>query len=491
MAGMRHSGWMRDLAFHFDAMRTAYPHEPLMIVFDIDGTIFDMRHIVLSVLKAYDAEHGTRFFEKLSWTDIAVPNQEIGDILKDFAIPEASHQDVVAWCRENRWARSAVIKSRRPFHGALDVIRWFQLQPNTSVGLNTSRSETLREDTLRILNALGEEYHVRFDDALISLNTGVPAPQGKADGINRFRKLGYRVIAVIDNERENLDAIARDEHAGEILLLHADSMPWSMPGGTARLPERGNFFDLTDLISPKKLPGPIELVWHGVDDEAILREFLVSSITWAELHVRMPVSGGDLILRRRSYADLPPDPQESPARLDDFLYILHDAGRGVKLDLKDPGLTPGVMELLKAAGFADERVWITINTEEMHRGGLRTIRDAFPRAVTQCPVDSLSRMMEETPVEARMHLDTLALEGIDRFSVNWGTPGSRRIIVRLQNWGFEVNVYNVPDLEAFLQAALLLPTSLTSFFNFPKWFYTGRSDAVEQPTMKGPWHLPL
>jgi hypothetical protein len=35
------------------------------------------------------------------------------------------------------------------------------------------------------------------------------------------------------------------------------------------------------------------------------------------------------------------------------------------------------------------------------------------------------------------------------------------------------NIYNVPDLEAFLQAALLLPRSITSYFNFPKWFYRG------------------
>ena len=74
----------------------------------------------------------------------------------------------------------------------------------------------------------------------------------------------------------------------------------------------------------------------------------------------------------------------------------------------------------------------------------------------------------------------LAQWGIDRFSVDWKTPSCRRIIIQLQNWGFDVNIYNVPDLEAFLQAALLLPKSITSFFNFPKWFYTGSPDEYEQ-----------
>ena len=31
--------------------------------------------------------------------------------------------------------------------------------------------------------------------------------------------------------------------------------------------------------------------------------------------------------------------------------------------------------------------------------------------------------------------------------------------------------YNVPDLESFLEAALLLPTSLTADFDSPSWPY--------------------
>jgi hypothetical protein len=44
----------------------------------------------------------------------------------------------------------------RPYPGALEVIRWFQLQESTFLGLNTSRPERLRADTLHSLNALGD-----------------------------------------------------------------------------------------------------------------------------------------------------------------------------------------------------------------------------------------------------------------------------------------------------------------------------------------------
>jgi hypothetical protein len=476
----RNTGWMRDLAFHYESVRAAYPNEALMIVFDIDGTIVDMRYMILSVFKAYDREYGTQYFTNIHSDDIPTPSYDLAAILRDFAIPAAIRGDIAGWCSANFWSKATILDSHKSFHGVLDVIRWFQLQPNTYVGLNTSRPEMLRSDTLRILNTLGEEYHVKFDDKLLFMNRGVHVTQGKKDGIKRFKDMGFRIVAVIDDEIENIEFIEQLDHAGEMLLLHADIILDSSPVRKGRSALQGKFFDLTDLISKEHLPRHIEFVWHGVDDESILRQFLVSSVQWAELHVRKDISTEDLILRRKSYAEMPPFTGENPVRLDDFLYILGDAGRGVKLDLKDPGLTSRVIELLKASGFSDERIWFTINMEEMRRGGLQLIVDTFPKSIKQCPVDSLYQMMVVSPQESKKYLGILSQQGIDRFSVNWNTYGSRRMITQLQNWGFDVNIYNVPDLEAFLQAALLLPKSITSFFNFPKWFYTGSVDEVEQ-----------
>jgi hypothetical protein len=47
----------------------------------------------------------------------------------------------------------------------------------------------------------------------------------------------------------------------------------------------------------------------------------------------------------------------------------------------------------------------------------------------------------------------------------------------VEELGWEINLYGVPDLESFLEAALLLPTSLTADFNFPEWNYFGRGSA--------------
>jgi len=43
----------------------------------------------------------------------------------------------------------------------------------------------------------------------------------------------------------------------------------------------------------------------------------------------------------------------------------------------------------------------------------------------------------------------------------------------LEEGGWPVNIYGIPDLEAFLEASLLLPRSVADF-NFPNWHYFGR-----------------
>lgn len=50
----------------------------------------------------------------------------------------------------------------------------------------------------------------------------------------------------------------------------------------------------------------------------------------------------------------------------------------------------------------------------------------------------------------------------------------RSTIGELEMRGWETNVYGVPELQSFLEAAVLAPTSVTADFNFPFWHYYGR-----------------
>ncbi len=464
---------MRDLAFHYESMRNAYPEDRLLIVFDIDGTILDTRYMIVSILHAYDREHGTRHFRFLGADDIHIHENEIEDLLNDLGIPEPDKTNIIEWYILNFWSPDAILQSHRPFDGVLDVIRWFQLQPGTSIGLNTGRSEHMRYETLRVLNTLGAEYRVEFTSDLLHMNMGNDITGSKVQGLQAFKDMGYRLVAMIDNEPANLKAINDTDLAHDILLLHADTI---FKSASAHIPlgaVAGSRYDITELISKKWLPKHTEFVWHGVDDESILRQFLVSNVNWAEMHVRLYPHDDSIIIRRKSFSEVLRIPGETPIKLEYFLSILKDAGKGVKLDIKEDGLLERVCVLLKELGFADEQIWINRNMNELNLGGFKKIIDAFPGSIKQCPVDSLAYLIMSSPTEARRYLSMYSRCGINRFSVNWNTNECRRLITQIQNWGYDVNIYNVPDLEAFLQAALLLPRSITSYFNFPKWFYKG------------------
>ena len=133
------------------------------------------------------------------------------------SLPTAVAERAYRWYLEQRWRSEAVLAAHRPYQGVLDVIRWFQIQPDTSVALNTGRPEHLREETLQSLNALGEEYRVEFSSELLHMNRrgweeGVEAT--KVAALADFRRAGYRVFAVVDNEPDNIQAMADADTAG-------------------------------------------------------------------------------------------------------------------------------------------------------------------------------------------------------------------------------------------------------------------------------------
>ena len=57
--------WMAELANHYERIRYEYPNDRLIILFDIDDTIIDIRYSVLHVLQAFDRDSKTNYFHKL------------------------------------------------------------------------------------------------------------------------------------------------------------------------------------------------------------------------------------------------------------------------------------------------------------------------------------------------------------------------------------------------------------------------------------------
>ena len=472
------ANWMKALSHQYEHACTEYPGERLMLLSDIDGTILDMRYMILAVLQAYDRARTTAYFERLRIEEIMVHENEVKKLLETLHIPAEAREDILAWYLEQRWTSEAIRAMHRPFRGVLDVIRWFQLQPNTFVGLVTGRPETVREDTLRSLNNLGKPYRVRFSSELLYMNPGdweEEVPQVKLAGLRYFREVGYHVFAMIDNEPTNLEALATADTDKEVLLLHANTIFESKRARLPRRTIRGKDYRLTQLIpDEKRLPAHVQLAWHGVNDEANLRQFLASDVRWAEVDARLEPACHEVILRHDSFAETPLMPDEKWLTLARVLEKVKASGRAIKIDLKAGGmLLDRVWALLDEKGIVDSDLWFNADIERLMERGFRRLAAAHPESIVQCPIDFLAPLIIAAPNQARQTLQMLTDWGINRFSISWQRENLRELFNQMDRWGYWVNIYNVPDLESFLQAVLLLPRSVTSDFNFPQWRYYG------------------
>ncbi len=462
------SGWMRQLASHYQWMRTAFPDEQLIVLFDIDGTIVDLRHMVLRLLREYDQKRGTTYFRNLGLSDINVNENQIETLLE--TVPHLSHDasaDVTGWYRKRFWDSDVMLESHRPYAGVMEVMRWFQIQPGTSVGINTARTERLRPETLRSLNSLGSEFKVCFRDDLVYMS---PYPSdrsieyAKCEGIRYFRRKGYRVVAFIDNEPANLEAVADMEDADEVLLLHADTLFESARSRLPRTTVSGDTYDITELASPEELPRHVQFVWHGVNDRDNLSRFLGSDVQWCEAAVRTDPATGSLVLNLDPINEAVPNDLMELAELLDSCYEL---GRSVKLDIMENDLTlSNLIKEIRSRGRHSPQLWFSANVNVLGEEGFKTLRSEFPDSIVQCPVDFIAPLILAMPDEARIILSTVTDWGVSRVSINWKNLLRRQVLDALESWGYEINIYNIPDLESFLKAALLLPTSLTADFSF-------------------------
>ena len=475
--------WMAELATHYEKIRHLYPQDRLMILFDIDGTILDMRYMVLHILQDFDNKQGTLFFRGLDVSDITLHENQIDRFLGELAVPTEKQKEILKWYKQHQWSSESILKSHHPFSGALEVIRWFQLQPNTYVGLNTGRPELIRSDTLKSLNDLGKEYKVRFTGESLYMNSQgweQEVENSKVSGVRHFQKKDYRIFAFIDNEPDNLKVVSKIDPNREIILLHANTIFESIRTGLPLDSVKGKEYDITELIPEKKLPQHVQFVWHGINDEINLRQFLASDITWGECDVRLNPITNELILRHDSFVKDPLNEDEEWFNFDHLLNRLLRTGKSIKIDLKAGGiLVDKVLEFVDSSTFDDSRLWFNANVERLHEEGFNKLASAHSNSILQCPVDFLAPLISSAPEKAKEILDMFITWGVNRFSINWQSQDMRTFFEQMDKWGLEVNIYKVPDLESFLQAVLLMPRSVTSDFNFPKWHYYGRGSGED------------
>jgi beta-phosphoglucomutase-like phosphatase (HAD superfamily) len=452
--------WMHHLVDHFRAMRSRHPHQQLAVVFDIDGTIIDTRHLIRHTLLLFDRARGTDHFRSLALEEIDVHETEIEMLLSRFDLTGSERADVLAYYAAQLWTHDTLLAAHQPYRGVMEVIRWFQLQPNTVVALNTGRPEMIRRATLLAMNELGREFRVSFPDDLLLMNAGgwgEDVVGAKNAALAALRARGMRIVAVVDNEPENLEAMAHADETGDALFLHASTIFLSARRAVPRS-FSGEHYDLHPFVSETDLQGHVQLVWSDVVDRETFAAFLDRSVRTLAVPVRLDPYGRAEIARRSDELHLPP-----ALDLAEVVHAVADAGRALRLDLQTGGpLLDEVGHLVRRADLPPGSLWFHGEFHELGERGTRQLRARFPEATISCPVDFLGPLVFGALEHALDLLDVLRRWGVDRLQVAWSQPRVRDFVAELERWGREVDVSGIHEPEALLQAALLLPRSVTA-----------------------------
>jgi hypothetical protein len=351
------STWMHRHVEHYRAMRARHPDDELVVVFDIDGTIIDTRHLIRHALHLFDRSRGTDHFRSLALDDVDVHETEIASLLSRFDLSERENNEVVEFYLRHLWSHDTLLAAHHPYRGVMEVIRWFQLQPRTVVALNTGRPEAIRRTTLMAMNELGREYRVQFRDDLLLMNAGdwgADVIAAKNVALSALRSRGLRVVAVVDNEPENLE-------------------------------------------------------------------------------------------------------------LAEALEAVVDSGRSLRIDLQSGGvLVDEVLAAVARSELPRGSVWFNGEFHELGERGIGLLRTRSPEATISCPVNFLAPLVFGALEHALDLLDVLRRWGVDRLGIHWSQPRVRDFVREVERWAREVDVNGIDEAEALLQAALLLPRSVSA-----------------------------
>lgn len=463
--------WMEALAGHYKWMRRAHPDKQLLLAMDIDGTIIDMRNHIAHALRVYDRQHDTQWFKSLRIEEVGFHESRLHEYLLTRPIPRAEAATIEEFVTGYWWGEDAIFAAHQPFSGALEVARWFQLQPDTDVVFVTGRPERIRERTLASLKRLGDTHRLRITGSQLKMKRDdEDVPEAKIRGLSELSDSGGMPFAFIDNEPENLAAVYISRKFDDTLLLHADTIFLS---SKSLLPESslsGRDYELLGLAGLGHVPARIQFVWHGVSTARTLAKFLESPIKWAELEVKRTPETGHLAV---GSAISPQSSNEADGSapwgwldLRETLMAIKVTGRAARLAIKEAGILKETLAACRDSGLGDEDLWFSANLADLSPDEFKYLRACYPASTIQTPIDNFaSQLMADASMAERV-FNHLTLTGINRMSVGAAHPRLSRLITVVQEAGWEVSVDDVRGLEGFLRAVLLTPDSITSDFDF-------------------------
>ncbi len=474
------ASWLKALKKHHRQVRKQHETTKLVLLFRIDGVIFDFREVLIHALRAYDAIHETDFSQGLRKELIQTPSliDGIDYLLQLNYLTVTAREEIKKWIMARISHESFANDLPKPLNFSLDVLKWFISQQMTEIRLlyyeNTYPDHVIRQT---IESNLRRKRIPTHSVRTIRIPETKPI-RGLSKTVEQIEKEGRKVISFVDWDYGILEALANTPLREYMLFVHFS--PYDTTGIEQQrvingLVREGAEFRLSSLITKEMLPAKVQLVWHGVNSQNNLRQFLDSNIRWAEIDVRDDIATGELILRHDGLEETPLHEEEQMLRFRDTLHLLLKRGRNVKIDFKtNRHVFMEVIDILQNEQVPANRLWFNSNIDCIGKKGFRTLREIFPSSIIQIPAEGVAPILRGMPEEGERLVAALKDIGINRFSFGWFTPHLGEILNEADRMGLSANIYGVFDLDSFLQAVLMEPASVTADFNFPEWHMFGQ-----------------
>lgn len=445
-AGPRRSGgpWLRALAEHVARQREQFPDAALLVLVDVDGTLLDLRHGVQGLLADLDRRQPGTGLADLPLDRVPNDERSLRALFEAHEVDRGERERLLVAFERLCWSPEAVSPTSQPFLGVLEMLRWLRMQPGVFVALNSSRPESRREETVQALRTLSSRFNLRFSEDLLFLREGqrdAARPyQSKVDGVEHYRRLDYRVVAVLDDDPEALAAIGREGSAPELLLVQAGDLAAALPA---------------PVDEGRSASGePAAICWRGPMAGPHFERFLGTCAPSAWVSVRRGSAGEVEVLS-----------DEGQPVFEDLLGSFAQCGKGLWLEFKEGGsVLSRVVHTLARSGFPTDQMVFVASPEKLGENGFQRLAEACPDAVRAAHGHFLSTLAEVAPDLAHESLARLRSWGVQRIVVAYDDPHREALVRLVREAGLELALDAAAGLMPYLASTGCLPEAVISDF---------------------------
>lgn len=220
-----------------------------------------------------------------------------------------------------------------------------------------------------------------------------------------------------------------------------------------------------DSFSAGKLPAHVQFARSGINTINELEKFVFSENRWAGIDVRLDTVNDSLIVRKEPFEKKPPSANEEFIPFEECLGKLYSNNKAAQINIEGGHVVEKIINTLSGEDVRDHYLWFNAGIDCLTGHQFINLSVNFPGSVIQCNTDFIVPLIREAPDNALKILDSLSAWGVNRFSFNWDLIREKQVVDFMNDNGYEVNFYNIADLDNLVRAILMLPRSVTYDFD--------------------------